>query len=120
MEKMQFVCPKCGCHEFVQISSRQLAAPWQNCLIFKIKNSLPSAVKNADIQKFIGRKHPQVQIFWTSSLEAENCVRRIRTAWVQNHTVLIFVQKIKADIGKITKKWKRKGKKVIVSLFFTK
>ena len=59
-----------------RISSRQLAVPWRSYLIFRIRNLLQSAVKSADIRKFIGRRHPQEKIFWISSLEAEKLCKK--------------------------------------------
>ena len=83
-----------------RINSRRLAAPWQNYLIFKIKNSLRLAVKNVDIQKFIGRKHPQAQIFWTSLLEAEKRCKKNENSVAENHAVLIFYTEKQKELWK--------------------
>ena len=64
MEKMQFVCPKCGCHEFVQDQFQATGGTMAK--LFDIQNKKFIAVKNVDIRKFIGQKHPQEKIFWIS------------------------------------------------------
>ena len=63
MEKKQFICPKCGCHEFV---SDQFQATGGNfAKIYKTKNLLPSAVNNVDLQNYTVQKQMEDGIFWT-------------------------------------------------------
>lgn len=94
-----------------RISSKPLAAPWRSYLISKTKNLLPSAVKNADIQKFIGQKHLQEQIFWISLSEAEKlCKNNKNSVAVKPHCSYFCTEK-KSRPWKNHEKMEREWKK---------